>query len=51
MISVVYQFFAPFVGQIYVEFLLLLRGDGLHLPLQVHVVLGLITCGLVSMLI
>jgi len=51
MISVVYQSFAPAVGHLSVECLLLLRGDGLHLPFQVRVVLGLITSGFLSMLI
>jgi len=46
-----YQFFAPAVGHMIVECVLRLRGDVLHLPLQVRVVLGLITCGLISMLI
>ena len=32
MISVVYQFIAPTVGHMSVEYVLGLRGDGLHLP-------------------
>jgi hypothetical protein len=51
MISVVYQFIAPTVGLLSVEYVLRLRGDGLHLPPQVRVMLGLITCGLVSTLL
>jgi len=43
---VVYQFFALAVCHMSVECVLRLRGDGLHLPLQVPVVLGLITCDL-----
>jgi len=37
MISVVYQFIAPTVGHMSVEYVLRLGGDGLHLPLQVCV--------------
>ena len=47
-ISVMYQLFAPAVGHRIVECVLLLRALGLYLPLQVSVVLGLITGGLVS---
>ena len=50
-ISVMYQFFAPAVGHMSVEILLRLRGNGLHLLLQVRVVFGLIACGIVSVLI
>jgi len=49
--SVMYQFYAPAVGHPSVERVLRFVNLGLHLPLQVCVVLGLITCGLVSMLI
>jgi len=51
MISVVYQFIARAVGHLSAEYVLRLGGDGLHLPLQVRVMLGLITCGLVGILI
>jgi len=37
MISVVYQFIAPTVGHLSVEYVLWCRGGGLHLPLQVRV--------------
>jgi len=51
MISVVYPSFAPPVVHLSVGSLLRLMGDRLHLPFQVRVVLGLITCGILSMLI
>jgi len=50
-ISVICQLFAPAVAHMSVECVLRLMGDELHLPLQVRAVLGLITCGLESLLI
>ena len=47
--SVMYQFFAPAVGHLSVEYVLRFVELGLHLPLQVCVELGPITCGFVSM--
>jgi hypothetical protein len=45
------ELFAPALCQLIVECVLRLRGVLLHQPLQVRVVLGLITGGLVSVLI
>ena len=45
------ELFAPAVGHLSVVCVLLVRCFGWHLPLQVCVVLGLITCGHVSVLI
>jgi hypothetical protein len=50
-ISVISELFAPSVGHLSVECVLPFRCFVLHLPFQVRVVLGLITFGLVSVLI
>jgi len=42
---------SPSVGHMSVECVLRLMGDGLHLPIEVCVGLGPITCGLVSVII
>jgi hypothetical protein len=45
------EMFAPAVGCLNVECMLLVRCIGLHLPPQLRVVFGLIMCGFVNVLI